>query len=347
MAEQSEAANADTATAAGADASAEAGTGTNACNIRSGYLVSLYLAFALKALLGELLLPCVRLVRAAAELSSSSKVTASARLLLVLVARSLVVLHDALEAAAAAAAGVTPAEFTTRAAPGDAGQDEQQDASTHGVNDSRHDSSSAEAARHWKCYQSNLAAVGAQLLSAVQRATRQQSAAAAAAGQPGQEQQAHQAAAVWPHRLQLHAAPKLVAAAEQLQERWAESYAEMVVQHSSSSRGAANPGHVASMDPAEQQQDTQEQQASKRLEGLVADVLSFCRRVAAAVPLPEVCNNPSCECLEGVSEAAAAVKACSGCGARYCSVQCQQAHYRVHKKACRRLRLQFGSTSAG
>jgi signal transduction histidine kinase len=97
---------------------------------------------------------------------------------------------------------------------------------------------------------------------------------------------------------------------------------------------------VASEDSAEQQQqqrqDTeqlleQEQQAAKRLQVLVTDILSFCSIVAAAVPLPEVCNNPSCECLQGVSEAAAAVKMCAGCGTRYCCLQCQQVHWSVHK----------------
>jgi hypothetical protein len=62
----------------------------------------------------------------------------------------------------------------------------------------------------------------------------------------------------------------------------------------------------------QEQQQHQHQDASVRIAELADDALGFCRVVAAAVPLPEVCNNPSCECLQGVSEAAAAVKACGG-----------------------------------
>uniref|UniRef100_A0A383W1C7 MYND-type domain-containing protein n=1 Tax=Tetradesmus obliquus TaxID=3088 RepID=A0A383W1C7_TETOB len=131
----------------------------------------------------------------------------------------------------------------------------------------------------------------------------------------------------------------------------------MAVQYgSSSSMRPANLGQAADQDPAQQQQGTdsvaedpleqqqQQQRASQHVEGVVADVLSFCRVVAAAVPLPEVCNNPSCQCLHGISEAAAAVKMCAGCGTRYCCLQCQQVHWRVHRRACMRLRLQAGSS---
>jgi hypothetical protein len=68
-----------------------------------------------------------------------------------------------------------------------------------------------------------------------------------------------------------------------------------------------------------------------------AEAISLCRALAAAAPLPVVCNNPVCENTEGVSEAAAASKACAGCRCRYCSVACQRADWKRHKVACRRM----------
>jgi hypothetical protein len=68
-------------------------------------------------------------------------------------------------------------------------------------------------------------------------------------------------------------------------------------------------------------------------------LLGFCQVATAAVPLPEVCNNPSCRCCDGLSEAAAAVKACGACGTRYCSRQCQEAHWRQNRAACKRLHV--------
>jgi hypothetical protein len=68
-----------------------------------------------------------------------------------------------------------------------------------------------------------------------------------------------------------------------------------------------------------------------------AEAIGLCRALAAAAPLPVVCNNPSCGNLEGVSEAAAASKACAGCRCRYCSVACQRADWKRHKGACRRM----------
>jgi hypothetical protein len=68
-----------------------------------------------------------------------------------------------------------------------------------------------------------------------------------------------------------------------------------------------------------------------------AEAIGLCRALAAAAPLLVVCNNPSCGNTEGVSEAAAASKACAGCRCRYCSVACQRADWKRHKGACRRM----------
>jgi hypothetical protein len=70
---------------------------------------------------------------------------------------------------------------------------------------------------------------------------------------------------------------------------------------------------------------------------LYADAVDVCRALVAAAPLPVTCNNPSCENLAGASEAAAASKVCSGCRCRYCSAACQTADWRRHKRACRRM----------
>jgi hypothetical protein len=72
-------------------------------------------------------------------------------------------------------------------------------------------------------------------------------------------------------------------------------------------------------------------------EQLYADALQLCRTLTAAAPITVVCNNPSCENLAGVREAAASCKACAGCSCRYCSVACQRADWKRHKRACRQL----------
>jgi hypothetical protein len=71
---------------------------------------------------------------------------------------------------------------------------------------------------------------------------------------------------------------------------------------------------------------------------MCSGALQFCRVLAGAAPLPHLCNNLGCSSLAaGGTEAAAAVKVCSGCGAWYCSAGCAAAHWRQHKKACRRM----------
>jgi hypothetical protein len=77
--------------------------------------------------------------------------------------------------------------------------------------------------------------------------------------------------------------------------------------------------------------------AAEHLSQQYAEAIGLCRALVAAAPLRVVCNNPSCANTEGVSEAAAASKACAGCRCRYCSVACQRADWKRHKGACRRM----------
>jgi hypothetical protein len=67
------------------------------------------------------------------------------------------------------------------------------------------------------------------------------------------------------------------------------------------------------------------------------EAVGLCRALADAAPITVVCNNPSCENLAGVSEAAASCKACPGCRCRYCSAACYRADWRRHKHACKQL----------
>uniref|UniRef100_A0A383VUG6 MYND-type domain-containing protein n=1 Tax=Tetradesmus obliquus TaxID=3088 RepID=A0A383VUG6_TETOB len=95
----------------------------------------------------------------------------------------------------------------------------------------------------------------------------------------------------------------------------------------------------------DQQLLVKEEDASSISDGLLMEkqgqrcvaVLGLCRQLAAAAPLPLLCNNPSCDNLAGVSEAAAASKACAGCRCRYCCAACQTADWHRHKHACRLL----------
>jgi hypothetical protein len=68
------------------------------------------------------------------------------------------------------------------------------------------------------------------------------------------------------------------------------------------------------------------------------DAVELCRVLAAAMPLPLLCNNLGCESLARVSEAAAACKRCAGCRCHYCSAACQTADWKRHQHACRRMR---------
>ncbi|KAF6264319.1 hypothetical protein COO60DRAFT_1634485 [Scenedesmus sp. NREL 46B-D3] len=181
------------------------------------------------------------------------------------------------------------------------------------------------------------------------------------------QQQPAAATAAWSHLLQLHAVPELVAAVGRLQrsmqlEQQARQRQSSTGSGSAGSRSNSSsrnlPGEY-SVDAADvlssyttsittttsshdedscQRQHLPQEQYAARTSDLVSELLSFCRAAAAAVPLPEVCNNPGCKCRGGILEAAAAVKACGACGARYCCRQCQEAAWRQHKAACKRLR---------
>ena len=56
------------------------------------------------------------------------------------------------------------------------------------------------------------------------------------------------------------------------------------------------------------------------------------------VPLPLGCSNLTCLNLAGMSEVALAHNPCSGCKvARYCSRECQVAHWEQHRGLCKQL----------
>jgi hypothetical protein len=78
-------------------------------------------------------------------------------------------------------------------------------------------------------------------------------------------------------------------------------------------------------------------EAIEQIQQQYIDTLELCRALAAAAPLPLLCNNPGCESLARVSEAAAASKRCASCKCRYCSVACQTADWKRHKHACKRM----------
>jgi hypothetical protein len=126
----------------------------------------------------------------------------------------------------------------------------------------------------------------------------------------------------WGYLLQLQQhSPQWAAAAAAFDAKWPNwRPADMKADHAASAAGAEGVGAYA-----------------EQLGHVYTDVLGLCRALAAAVQLPVVCNNPSCDNLAGVSDTAAACKACAGCKCRYCSAACQRSDWRRHKGACRRM----------
>uniref|UniRef100_A0A383VLF2 MYND-type domain-containing protein n=1 Tax=Tetradesmus obliquus TaxID=3088 RepID=A0A383VLF2_TETOB len=130
---------------------------------------------------------------------------------------------------------------------------------------------------------------------------------------------------------------------QQLSPRWAAAVAEYrVIFEALDQQAGEDPAVIA---PLAQQLGTGGGVAglattiisNAHIEQQYAAALELCRALAAAAPLPVVCNNPGCDSLDGLSEAAAASKACAGCRCRYCSAACQTADWRRHKRACRLL----------
>jgi hypothetical protein len=145
-------------------------------------------------------------------------------------------------------------------------------------------------------------------------------AAGAAAGHDEATSSSQQAK--WSHLLYLqHSSPKWAAAIMAFSEKWPTYWAEDL-EH----RYAQFFGGAAVVMPNIKQQ--------------CAVAVKLCRTLVAAAPLPVVCNNPYCESLAGVSEAAASCKACAGCSCHYCSVACQRADWKPHRSACKRMAAQ-------
>jgi hypothetical protein len=133
----------------------------------------------------------------------------------------------------------------------------------------------------------------------------------------------------WAYLLQLRRSKKLAAAVQLMDSTFNDRRTELC---KSVFMGAEWLEDRAS--PAAAVQGRQE-----HMQDMYSAALQFCRVLAGAAPLPHLCNNLGCSSLAaGGTEAAAAVKVCSGCGAWYCSAGCAAAHWRQHKKACRRMK---------
>jgi hypothetical protein len=160
-------------------------------------------------------------------------------------------------------------------------------------------------------------------------------AAAPADGHPPSSSSSSSAGHVrWDYLLQLGRSKKLTAAVSDVSSNWAagdmQQTVAAVLQDVNSPAGAA-----ADPDAAVAAATHSRKQA---MDEMYSAALQFCRVLAGAAPLPHLCNNLGCSSLAaGGTEAAAAVKVCSGCGAWYCSAGCAAAHWRQHKKACRRM----------
>jgi hypothetical protein len=77
-------------------------------------------------------------------------------------------------------------------------------------------------------------------------------------------------------------------------------------------------------------------------------VLKLCEVVARELPLPLGCSNVSCCSMAGRSETATAKQLCTRCRvARYCSSECQKAHWEEHRGPCRRIAADAAAAAGG
>jgi hypothetical protein len=146
----------------------------------------------------------------------------------------------------------------------------------------------------------------------------------------------------WAYLLQLARSKKLAAACDKMASAASHYEEAMALGDKTDSKYAHTDDHKGFCEPTTAAAALLLAAAHSRNQAaneMYGAALQFCRVLAGAAPLPHLCNNLGCSSLAaGGTEAAAAVKVCSGCGAWYCSAGCAAAHWRQHKKACRRMR---------
>jgi hypothetical protein len=83
----------------------------------------------------------------------------------------------------------------------------------------------------------------------------------------------------------------------------------------------------------------------------LAELLRAFGAAASSIPVPHFCNNPACDTVRGPSEAKLVSGRSCLCGrcrvARYCSRDCQAAHFKQHKRACKAMAAAACSVSKG
>jgi hypothetical protein len=251
---------------------------------------------------------------------SSRQAAASTALLVVVLARSLVRLTDAMEAAGPqllhGCSMLSPHYCLMWRKPGFVSQAQLLPCG----------GSQQQCELQWHQWQLHVLRCAVQLLSAMQHlglapATSSAAAASTAAREPHSGPTATASSSSssaqqskWDYLLQL----------QQSSPRWAAAVAAFDA--ASLSRADLDRTAVVSASPALDQ-----------VKRRYADAVELFRLLAAEAPLPAVCNHPSCDNLAGGSEVAAASKLCSGCRCRYCTAACQKSAWRRHRHACRRM----------